>query len=445
MSENQETPGTSRREFLQKAAVTTAVGTTVAYMPTTAEGMRRVLGANDRLQIGHVGVGVQGGYHVNAIKENASANNVQQIAVCDLYVRARKNAAGRLGLKDSQIYADYRKLLANKDIDVIVIATSDNWHADIAVDALNAGKHVYCEKPMCKTLEETFRIYDTVKKTGKKFQIGAQRCSENRWHIARKLVADGAIGKVVLGQASYMRNSGLKGEWNDYKKIDKGTGPTATGDNYIDWETFRKNMGPKEWDPDRFFRWRKYWAYGSGLVGDLFPHRLYPLFIAMNLPVTGYGGWPLRVSSGGGLYVQKKHPEFSGKIDREVPDFTNIQIDFPEECTIMAISSTINEVEWQEMIRGHKASMYPGPNGIEIKPERIWAEEIEGSVEPVTGPGEDIPVHHKNLFDSIRSGKEPSGNIEVAARVQVAITLGEMSYRQSKTFTFDPKTRTCKS
>src|SRR5262249_44619123 len=159
-----------------------------------------------------------------------------------------------------------------KDIDAVWVTTSDQWHAPIAIDALNAGKHVYVEKPMCKTLEEAFKLYDTVKATKKQLQVGSQGCSDPKWHAAGKIVKEGKIGKVVMAQGSYCRN-GKDGEWN-YYHIDEDAGPQATGDGYINWEVFRRGQGPAEWDPDRYFRWRKYWAYGSGIVGDLFPHRL---------------------------------------------------------------------------------------------------------------------------------------------------------------------------
>jgi len=197
---------------------------------------------------------------------------------------------------------------------------------------------------------------------------------------------------------------------------------------------------PRQWDPDRFFRWRKYWAYGNGIMGDLFPHRLHPLAIAMNLPQQGLGGFPLRVSSMGGLYVQKINPE-TKRPDREVPDFTTIQVDFPEECTLMLLGSTINEQGWQDMIRGNKATLYFGGNGVQIKPERVWAEEVEYGEETVEGPGESIEEHERNLLQCIREGGVPNCNIDLALRVQVMISLGEMSYRRGKMVHFDPKTR----
>lgn len=432
----------TRREFLKGAAATAAGIAAAGAMPTTAEGMRRVLGANERILVGHVGMGGQGMTHVRLLKENATErlnNNTQSIAVCDLYERRKLGAQKFLSLTEGQAYTDYRKLVAVKDIDAVWVTTSDNWHADVALAAMESGKHVYIEKPMCKTMEEAFKLHETAKRTKRLVQVGSQGCSDQKWHVAGKVIKSGRIGKVVMAQGSYCRNS-KDGEWN-YYKIDKDAGPNASGEAHVDWDTFRKGQGPAEWDPDRFFRWRKYWAYGNGIMGDLFPHRLHPLMIAMALPTEGDEGWPIRVASLGGIYVQKVNPE-TGKPDREVPDFTTIMVDFANESSMMLLGSVINEQGWQDMIRGNKATLYFGGNGVEIKPERVYANDVEGGTEPVPGDGERIETHEKNFIDSIRTNGVPNCNIDLAVRVQAMITMGEMAYRQGKTMHFDPKTRT---
>ncbi|MCS6775255.1 MAG: Gfo/Idh/MocA family oxidoreductase [Chloroherpetonaceae bacterium] len=445
MSENKSTTTTSRREFLRNSAATVAAGAvTATVMPTTAEGMRRVLGANERIQIAHVGVGGQGMAHIRLLKENSTQglkNNTESIAVCDLYVRRKKGAQAYLQLKDNQAFDDYRKLLDSplaRDIDAVWIATSDNWHAPIARDSMLAGKHVYIEKPMCKTVEEAFELLDTAKRTKRIVQVGSQGCSDLKWHAAGKLVKEGRIGKAVLAQGSYCRNSRI-GEWN-YYHIDPDAGPQAKGDGYVDWETFRRGVGPAEWDPHRFFRWRKYYAYGNGIVGDLFPHRLHPLMIAMALPQDGTNGYPMRVSSNGGIYGIQKREDAPDKPDREVPDLTTLVVDFEGGPTIMLLGSTVNEQGLQDMIRGTKGTIYFGGNTVEIKPERVWAEEVEEHSEQA-GDGERIETHQKNFLDCIRNGGVPNCNIELATRVQVMISLGDLAYQKGKTYHFDPKTR----
>jgi predicted dehydrogenase len=248
-----------------------------------------------------------------------------------------------------------------------------------------------------------------------------------------------------MGQHSYNRRDNRQGEWNSYgdnpwkDPVHKKAGPTATGDDHIDWETYRKGSQPAEWDPDRFFRFRKYFAYGNGLVGDLMPHRLHPMLIAMGLPLTGDGGWPIRVSSGGGLYVQKINPD-TGKVDREVPDFTYVTADFGN-CSLIIMSTSINEQGMRPMIRGNKGTIFFSGNSAQLRPEPAFTDEIESETVPLNSNGEPIEVHHKNWLDAIRDNKEPNCNIELAARVQTIITLGETAYRTNTTFSFDPKTK----
>ncbi len=452
---------TTRRDFIKTATVGAAATAAVTSMPTTAEAMRRVLGANDRISVGHIGVGIQGyNAHCRYINQAEKDNNTQQIAVCDLYGRRARKAAELLKLTDSQIMSTYKKVLDNKTVDAVVIATSDNWHATIAIDALNDGKHVYVEKPLTRTTDEIFALYDTVKKTGKKLQVGAQRCTNPKYHAVADLVKSGKFGKVIVGQATFMRNV-KEGVWDDYL-MDLDCGPTATGDARVDWDTFRRGVAPAAWDPDRFFRWRKYYAYGSGLIGDLFPHHLHPLMVAMNLNLKGEEGWPLRVSSGGGCYVQKYvdlemftdpdrrklekayldkyHPGQTKVLDREIPDFVNMNVDFGN-ASLMMMASSANEQGWPTSLRMSKATINFTSSKIEAKPDRVWSDEVDEYSAEINGQDDDIPSHQKNFFDSIRNNVEPNANIEIAARAQVAICLAERSQRENKTFTFDPKTR----
>ncbi len=448
---------TSRRTFLKSGAVTAAA---VAGIPAAASASpvavakssvysiasSRVIGANEKIQLAVIGLGSQGyGAHLRLHKEKQGENNTEQIAVCDLYGRRLRKAGTEIGASESMWFKDYRKLLENKDLDAVVIATSDNWHAPIAIDAMNAGKHVYCEKPMCKTLAETFAIYDTVKKTGKIFQIGSQGLSDPKYKAIQALVKSGKIGTLVMGQDSYNRGDNKIGEWNSYgdnpyKPPHNMAGPSGSGDDHIDWETFRKGAGPKEWDADRFFRWRKYWAYGSGLIGDLMPHRLHPMFISMGMPTEGMGGFPMRVMSGGVLAVQKINPD-TGKKDRDVPDFTYMTADFAEGYSMIIMSATTSDQGMRPMLRGNKGTIIYAGDSAQLIPERAYSDEIEAATVPLNGNGEPIPVHQKNWLDCIRENKQPNGNIDLAVRVQTMISLGEMAQRHSQTFTFDPKTR----
>src|SRR6266446_9793215 len=232
--------GLPRREFIKKTAGVAAVAATASLFKTPVYGQNqapspgRVIGANDRIAVAVVGVGFGiGKNHLQGIHDKASENNVVVAAACDLFNKRRDWAKDTAKLKDSDLCVDHRKLLERKDIDAVVIATHDPWHAQISIDALEAGKHVYCEKPLTRYLDEAFRVHDTVKRTGKVFQVGSQGCSAAGWHKCAELINAGKIGTLVWGQGYYCRNS-VNGEWN--YPIE----PESKAEN-IEWERW---LGP---------------------------------------------------------------------------------------------------------------------------------------------------------------------------------------------------------
>ncbi len=424
----------SRREFIKKTTTAAAVAVTANIFKTPVYGQNqapspgRVIGANDRIVVGYIGVGNQGMAHVRSQKENASANNVVQVAVCDLS-KHRVNAAKDYITGDIKVYDDHRKLLDNNDIDAVTIATVDHWHADCAMDALNAGKHVYVEKPMTRYLGDAFAVEETVKRTGKKLQVGAQICSDARWHKAAELIKSGKIGKMVLAEDSYMRNN-PKGEWN--YTIEDWCKPED-----VNWERWQGKVHDKmDFSPDSYFRWRKYYRYCAGLLGDLVPHRLHPLMLA-----TGSPEFPTRVVALGNkaIHTDANTPNTP---ERDSPEQIELIAEFPSGLNILVASSTVNRVGLQKIIRGHKATLYMGDNSIELRPEKDFAEEIDPQTfEHLEPSGEKIPEMEKNLFDCIRSGEQPYANIDLAVRVQTVISLAEMSNRMNIMCQFDEKTR----
>ncbi len=424
-------PG-SRREFIKKsatAAATVAVATslkTPVYGQNQAPSTGRVIGANDRIVVGFVGVGGQGMAHVRSIKANAGENNVALGAVCDVSRHRRSEAKAFIG-GDCAEFDDYRRLLERKDIDAICCSTVDHWHTRISVDSVNAGKHVYVEKPMTRYLGEAFEIYDAVKKTGKILQVGSQGCSDAKWHKAAELCKSGAIGPLVLGQGSYMRNS-PKGEWN-YAIED-----WATPED-INWQAWLGPVKGRPFSKDDYFRWRKYYPYCAGLLGDLFPHRLHPLVLA-----TGNPEFPRRVVATGSKHIHTDR-NTPGTPERDVPEMVSALFEFPSGYQLIVCSSTVSEQGLRDMIQGHHATLYIGGNRVEIRPERPFADEVEPDNYDNLRPGEDIRWHEKNWFDCIRSGKEPNAGIELAIRVQTAISLAEISERLQVACIFDEKTR----
>src|SRR3954454_24394249 len=156
-------PSTSRRSFLKSSAL--ATGAAVLGAPARL----RAVGANDRIRIGVIGVGGMGTGHVGSLTKKSDAENIQVAAVCDVYQR-RTNRAKEICKGEG--YADYRRLLERNDIDAVLIATPDHWHAKLSIDAMEAGKHVYCEKPMTHTVEQAIKVRKAVKRLNKVFQVG---------------------------------------------------------------------------------------------------------------------------------------------------------------------------------------------------------------------------------------------------------------------------------
>jgi predicted dehydrogenase len=198
-----------------RAAGTTAAGVLLApaaRASTQPVAPPRVIGANDRINVGVIGCGGRGMSHVRMMVRAAErkTENIQVVAVCDIYEPRKERARSMTG---GTLYHDYRKLLENKDIDAVVIATPEHWHARQAVETLEAGKDLYLEKPMVRYLDEARRLYLTTKRTGRVVQVGSQASSQEKWYKARDLVLAGKLGKPVWSQTSYCRNS-VGGEWN---------------------------------------------------------------------------------------------------------------------------------------------------------------------------------------------------------------------------------------
>jgi predicted dehydrogenase len=425
--------GDSRRQFIKRATTAAAVVASTNLFKTPVYGQNqapstgRVIGANDRIQVGFVGVGGQGMAHVNSMKEHTGETNVSLAAVCDVWTKRVERAKATIG-GSCEGFDDYRKLLERKDIDAICCSTVDHWHTRVSVDSMNAGKHVYVEKPMTRYLGEAFEIYDTVKRTGKKLQVGSQGSTDKKYHKCAEIIRAGKIGQLVLLQGSYMRNS-PKGEWN--YPID----PDATESN-INWQRWLGPVAKKiGFSADHYFRWRKYYPYCAGLLGDLMPHRLHPLMLA-----TGAPEFPSRVACLGtkAFHTDRNTP---GTPERDVDENTQLIAEFPSGMNLIVTSSTVNEQGQVDTIRGSKGTLTLGGNRVELKPERPFTDEIDPETVDNIGIGEPIWAHEQNWFDCIRNGKEPNASIELGIRVQTVIALAEISDRLNIMCLFDEKTR----
>lgn len=369
---------------------------------------------SDRVKVGVVGCGIRGvGAHINTLLKMKETDNVEVTAVCDVFDKRAQHAAQLTG---GRPYRDYRELLANKDVNVVVIATPDHLHAQMAIDAASAGKHIYCEKPMTHTVEEAKRVVAKIRETGVKMQVGVQGMSDDSYETAYKHVQAGDIGKVVIAQIDYSRN--YRGDYW-LKPVD----PDLKPDVNFNWNMF---LGPAEkrpFDAERYFNWIRYYDYSGGIPAGLFVHRVTRLIKAMGLKFPEYG------SAHGGTFqfTQSK---------AEIPDTINIMLDYPGGPTVMLISSLANDTPVAHHLRGHKATLEFTPTGFTIKPQRLYEKEVKEFVHKKTG-GEDTELHLRNLLRAIR-GLEPLKCDEMLGYYGVvACQFGILSLRQRKYMKWD--------
>jgi len=413
----------SRREFARRA-----VGAGAALGAS-----RSLYAAGDKINVGIIGVGGRGGYLAGQFAkygENTGACKI--VAVADVWAR-RKNQFSKQ--YNCEGYLDYREIINRKDVDAVVVATPDHWHAPMALAAMAAGKDVYCEKPMCHTIEEAKQLAAAVRAGKRIMQVGSQTTSADQWHKAKKYIADGAIGRMLMSQGSYHRNS-TEGEWN--WKIDPNAGPTGKDDDFIDWKMWLGAAPDRAFDADRYFRFRKYWDYSGGIATDLFFHVVAPLQICWPEPQ-----FPKRVSALGGIWQFKD--------EREVPDTFNLIADFPQGHSLVLSSSMANSQHIPGLIRGHLGTIIMVDHGmfeartdhITLRPERrvLTQEYVDkfGKEEKVIPVEEKdiMQVHIGNFLDCMRSRQQPTLNVEIALRAQVTISMAVQSYREGKILYWD--------
>src|SRR5262249_45117400 len=385
----------------------------------------KVLGANNQIHIGIIGVGGRGRDLLNWVMKTGEQPNTpaKVLAVSDVYGKRLREAKEKASCEG---YLDYREVLNRKDIDAVIIATPDHWHARIAIEAMDHGKDVYLEKPMTHTVDEAKDVYEKVKQSGRVLQVGSQTTSSDQWHKARKAIQDGMIGKLIMSQGSYHRNS-TAGEWN--WTIDPNAGPNKTGDDFIDWKTWLGDAPRRPFDADRFFRFRKYWDYSGGIATDLFYHVMAPMNICW-----GEAQFPYRVVGTGGTYIFKD--------EREVPDTFMLAADYPAGHSVVLSSTMANETHIPGLIRGHEGTIVMVPDGrfegkvdfITVSPSRIVKAKFEekyGATEVKLNcePRED---HMQNFLRCVKTREKPILDALTAFKAITTIGMSVQSYREGR-------------
>jgi predicted dehydrogenase len=430
----------TRRTFIQGSAAAAAA---VVAAPGVLRAQGALGNANERLRIGFIGVGGVGQgrcqEHIDsAIRLSKDAGNVEIATVCDVFNRYRDDSVEKVRQatgKAPKATGDYREILSDPSIDAVCIATPDHWHARQTLDALAAGKHVYCEKPMTHSVQEALDVLKAWKDSGRVMQVGVQSTQLPVWGDARDRICDGQLGKVLTYQTEYFRNSGM-GQWRYYPlKAD------MTPKN-IDWKMFlgtEHGLAPDmPFDRARFGQWRCYWEFGAGMFTDLFVHRSTSMLLATGLR------FPARVVGAGGIYL-----EYDG---RDVPDVATVVADFPEGVQgLVTATMCCGNTPLKQTIRGHNGSFefgvgeeFQGYDFVAERPQVTLNSKIKDERIEVGGVGNTSFAHFKNFCEAAAAGDPEMVKCspELGAAAMVIVKLGSQSYREGKVFHFDPETLT---
>jgi predicted dehydrogenase len=360
-------------------------------------------------------------------------------------------------------YLSYQEMLADKDIDAVIIATPDHHHSRISIDAINAGKHVYCEKSIALTEAELNGVYNTVKNSDRVFQLGHQITQNVVFQQAKEIIKKDILGKITLVETTTNRNT-ANGAW--IRHIDENGKPYPGDEKSIDWKQWLGNRPDVPFSIDRYYSWVKWFAYDLGMIGQLFTHE----FDAVNQLLRI--GIPATAAASGGIYYWKDN--------REIPDVLHCVFEYPNrDLTLVYSANLASSRDRGRVFMGHDASMELGES-ISIKADynstRYKKEINEGiidtsapmlSIQPGSGKidavtsatakyyaargltttninGRDVDVTHLHLkewIDCIRHGGEPSCNIERAYEEGVACLMAHKSYIEKRQVAWDPVNR----
>jgi predicted dehydrogenase len=389
-------PNIARRNFLRGTAALSAA----AYS--------RVLGANDRIHLGVIGPGDRGRYDMSQFQEDST---VDVVAVCDIYGEHIDQALQKA--PKARGFNDHRKLLEIKEIDAVLIATPDHWHAATAIDALNAGKDVYVEKPLTLKIEEGPEIVKAARVNERICQVGMQQRSGIHYLRAKREYLDtGKLGKITLARTWWHGNG---------YHLRRAPASLQSRPSNLNWARF---LGPLKWrdyDPQQYFNWRAYLDFGGGQVTDLFTHWIDVVHMFMGHDT------PKSAVAAGGVYNYKD--------GRTAPDTINVLLEYPAEFTAT-----------------FEATLVPGITGAAVEfcgsEGRLWIDRSRYEFYPIGKDAKPVIVqaephdmtldHVKNFLECVRSRKRPNGDVLIGHRSAQASHLGNLAYIQKRRLDFDP-------
>jgi predicted dehydrogenase len=390
----------TRRTFLKQAAIGAAV---LAY-PSS-----KVLGANDRVRVGMIGVGDRGN---DLLDQVVKVPNVDLVVMADVYSRRRDQAKSKV--PTIQTVSDYRRLLDVKDIDGVIVASPLHVHARHFIDTLAAGKDLYAEKTMTWSIPEADKCFAAAKASDRVIQIGLQHESAGSTADARQWIKDGWVGKVTQVESWMGRNTPHgKGQWVRAVPAD------CTLQN-VDWNAFLNGRPDRAFDGYKFINWRLFWEFSGGNCAENMVHQIAWIMSVLDLPL------PSAVYMSGGV--------FSEKDGREVPDTIVVTLDFPKDIVVTWQSTFSNKhYELGDRILGSDGTLeHHFGEALQYWPEKV--NRSEGQAEKGKAGDQD---HMKNWIDCIRSRGTPNAPVDLGYRSAIAVHMANLSYKNKKRITFE--------
>ncbi|NBO65793.1 MAG: gfo/Idh/MocA family oxidoreductase [Acidobacteria bacterium] len=392
----------SRRSFIRGGAAGAAL---------TAAGWSRVSGANNRLRLGVIGTGNRGS---DVMSWFLKEPDVEVVALCDCYERALTTGL-KLTEGKAKTYTDYRALLASKEVDAVLIATPDQWHRQMAIDACRADKDVYVEKPLTFSIEEGHDIIKAVKDNRTVLQVGLQQRSGIHYAEAKRQYIDtGKLGKIALVRTWWHGNA------YHLRKPDFTEQPAG-----LDWRAFLGPVRYRPFDAHQFYNWRAYLDFGGGQITDLFTHWIDVVhwFVGEDLPVAA--------NAAGGVYAYSD--------GRTAPDTITLEVEYPGKWVATFEATLVPGARGAAVeFLGSEGRLLIDRNGYTYQAK---AERRQAPPEPVVVKN-DIPLeklHVRNFVDSVKSRTLPNSDVISGHRSALASHLGKMAYLEKRRIAFTPE------